>query len=338
MSEKLPTIHDIHPTTVRPKKGVFGIEVEVEFKEGGGVQAPPGWKTHIEQSLRNGIEYVSSQPVSADLMPTRVDDLYAKLNEKPVVDWNSIRTSIHTHINVAEETVLDVYKYITSYFLLENIILNYVDKRRRGNLFCLDINCAEDLAQKLRSDISKKECFAFVRDSTSIRYASLNLSAITKFNSVEFRALQGSATKEQVIEWSEMLYTLLQNSKKYKTPSEIVDRYFSSSPTSFVESLLPTPFIRKIAIGAWVNQIEDNLGIVANFAYATDWSRWAKVVSGRGNGGKGFKEAMPQQGLDVDDVLDQVASGQSQPASLYPTAPPHWAALEALTNEDILND
>lgn len=285
---RMPMIKELFDTGVPAPKGVYGIEVEIEFEDKGsglpeGVYVPDGWVSHSEHSLRNGIEYVFDKPAGPLGMSKRVGRLYDHLDKLPVV-WDSIRTSVHTHINMSNETLLDTYKFITAYTLLEEVILNYCDQRRRGNLFCLNVKEGESLAHQLKSDIANYKCLSFAANHVnSIRYAGMNLAALHRFNSLEFRSLHGGANRSEVIQWSKMLKHLLVHSKRYRSPQTIIDKYFVTDPLVFMRSLLPPAFVRKITgkNTAWIDQLEGSLGLVSNFAYAADWDIWTKRVSGK---------------------------------------------------------
>jgi hypothetical protein len=124
--DKTPTIAQVIGLT-KPKTGVYGIEVEVESKTGrmARLDVPvKGWTRVPEGSVRNGLEYISRKPKTKEQRKKDLELLYKHLKSAPV-DWESHRTSIHVHINVSDMTMLGLLKYMTAYFLLENLILSY---------------------------------------------------------------------------------------------------------------------------------------------------------------------------------------------------------------------
>ncbi len=267
----------------------YGIEVEVEANSHGPAlenlrnTKVMGWKQVGEDSLRSGVEFISKEPVGREKKDKHVDLLYHALGKLDIA-WTSQRTSIHVHINMSHCDMLQTYNFLTAYFLLENLLLSYCKPGRLGNLFCLSLADCDYIVEEIRKDLSNYNFMSFVMLKDRIRYGAINIGALGKFQSLEFRSLQGSATADEVKEWSTMYAYLRDASMKYRSPEHIVDDYFTSTPEDFVRRLLPYSFRRKVCpIGksaVWGELLDLNLAPVSLFAYEVDWRVWAKRVEG----------------------------------------------------------
>ena len=208
-----------------PAGGAIGLEVEVEGRglPHGGLHL---WNVEGDGSLRNGLEYVLKRPLGL----AGIDKALAQLSEalaRPRTEVKqSARTSVHVHINVQRLTKKELYNFITAYLVIEDVLTRFCGVEREGNLFCLRARDAEHMMDVLVEAVRRKDMSHLSNDNH--RYAALNLCALSRFGSLEFRAMRGSASFNTVKEWASMLLLLRNRAKAFNSPQEII-RSFSIS-------------------------------------------------------------------------------------------------------------
>ena len=280
--------------------GLFGIEVEVESNTHLNMLTDfhsNYWMRVDEGSVRNGTEYIFQRPLNTKDKDAALTELYTYLKTVPNLDWNSKRTSVHVHINMLKNTPLDVYKYLTAYGLLEEVMLAFCTEGREGNLFCLSMNNAEFLVEALRDDITSYSTLANLVHGDNLRYSSVNVSSIGKFGSVEFRTLQGGASQQDVKLWSDQLAKIKSGAMTFEHPQAIMDFYFLASPNTFLDVFCTSRFKTRLKkIKGWQSKLEENLGIITHFAYAVDWKVWMARIESRDNSIKNIKRLRPMRG------------------------------------------
>lgn len=269
----------------KPKHGDVGIEVEVEFtppviplENIGGI-----WLAKHDGSLRNGMEYVCRNPikVTEEKLP-RIKHLTDKLNvpEMQVVQ-NSPRTSIHVHVNVCSLTILETWTAIIAYWMVENALMIYCGKDTRvGNHFCLRLADAEGMLNLCYRDLQGSTPFnTFHPDAT--KYGGINLSAIPRFGSLEFRGMAGTTDPDRIDKWSTVCYDLVTKAATFGTPERLMDFYLSTEKDAFLFALLPASFIHELKTIApdYPLLVKKNIKKLAQLAYFhDDWLAWQERV------------------------------------------------------------
>lgn len=219
-------------------KGEVGIEIEME-----GHQFPLNvgtlWKGVPDGSLRGdeNIEYVLNKPVARDKVEDALSILKKKLKANgTIVDNKSPRTSVHVHINVQELTFTQVVNFAVLYMIMEELMVKFCGPHREGNLFCLRVKDAEGLLNILEN--------AIVRDAWNdvggniVRYASLNLGALSKYGSLEFRAMRGSDDPELILTWVNMLLHIKDMAMQYDKASDIVSNFSMMGEERWLEATM----------------------------------------------------------------------------------------------------
>lgn len=249
--------------------GEIGIEIEVEGR-GLPLELASYWDVHVDGSLRGeSAEYVLSRPIKRKNVIPYLEYLKNKLRDSVVHD--SIRTSVHVHINMAEKTILQVYIILIVYFILENLIIELAGKSRIGNLFCLRIKDAEYLLEVLRLSAEKDNYESFSLEQT-LRYAAANICALPKFNSLEFRAMRGTVDPTIISEWIDILLSIVDNAVLYyKTPLEVIQDFSAVGAEQFSIKILGK-HIDKFTGKNIHRVLWDGARTVQELAYCTDWT------------------------------------------------------------------
>lgn len=270
--------------TIQP--GVFGIEVEVESTVPLDAISTQHWITKTDRSLRfHGYEYVSPRPLLKTDVSPALDFLFKRLNKTPTVIKNSPRTSIHVHRNVESLTPLDVWKIATAYWLMEPLLFKFCGQYREGNLFCLRSFDAKGIIDTCIRDLGDRPFCSFLNND-HIRYAGLNLTAVPKFGSVEFRGMSGTYDFSTITLWINLLETLCTNAvEKFTSPQHIMSALHDRGAETLIATifgdyannvLIKAPDPRKDVFEAAKHIIP--------FVYATNWEEYpvfTKMVWGR---------------------------------------------------------
>lgn len=208
----------------RPVKGEYGIEIEAEFTEPWD-EGVVGWHTTGDGSLRGfGTEFISERPWPKKLVEPYVEELYNKRG------WRSFRAStragIHVHRNVSEWSHHRLLRFFLSYYLVEELMLEYCGPDRKSNLFCLRMNDADEVGEAIKLVVDEK--FGYLREGFNrYKYAALNVASVSKLGSVEFRALPSNHNLRELTEWVDMIDKLCEYSEKEQTLEEVYEDWES---------------------------------------------------------------------------------------------------------------
>lgn len=225
------------------QEGDVGIEIEMEslsntafpmhIKQG----LPKSWKAVHDGSLRgNCIEYVLRSPIKIGSVNKSVDSIYKLLADNNIVVQDSIRAGIHVHVNVQQLTQDELFLYAALYYAMEEILVGWCGSNRAGNLFCLRNLDAPGAMPYIGA------CFQAGRldrlSSDTIRYASLNMNAVPKYGSVEFRSLKTDPTPDKLKLWAKVLYDLREKSKNYNSVMDFVEEFSMAGPREWCREVL----------------------------------------------------------------------------------------------------
>ena len=183
---------------------VIGIEVEVEKVRNNDVQQYPVWRQCEDNSLRNaGFEYVSV-PMKGRTIVFALNWLSAKLNDDCQF---SPRTSVHIHLNALDMTLeqIGLMGLVTAAF--ERPIFRFIGGDRARNNFCVPI---QEAKAYWMFEAFFKESFDFPIGEHN-RYLALNLDALRKFGTLEFRHMGGTKDVTRILHWINIILSL----KKY---------------------------------------------------------------------------------------------------------------------------
>lgn len=251
------------------KLGLLGVEVEVEGENLPKI-ATGAWKYEKDGSLRGESgEYILRNPLNLQKTHEALDDLRKQLAESKL-DW-SFRTSVHVHVNVGSMSAKQINCFIYTYVLLEELMLHYCGPSRIGNRFCLRIQDAEGLVSALEYMFRSDWNFP-MRDE--FRYASLNIDALCKFGSLEFRGMRGTLDKERLEIWTEALARIRSFSQKYATPFDIAEGFRNTPDDVWVAKIFGKRIAEKLLEG-----VEDLSGMLSrNYSLSAMLSRDRSIV------------------------------------------------------------
>lgn len=214
----------------------IGIEIELE---GDNLKYPirQYWKGIGDGSLRGAsIEYVLKTPVPRNLTLQRLKYLKKELEDHGSKLKSSDRCGVHIHVNCQELTVNQVINFAIVYLILEDLLVDMCGEQRVGNLFCLRASDADKIITTLR--VCKQENDLHYIQNSRYRYASINLAAISKFGSVEFRAFQTPKNLLKIQKWIEILLKIKDFSLGFNEAYDIIEGVSFGGPSEFVQNVL----------------------------------------------------------------------------------------------------
>lgn len=283
--------------------GHVGIEIEVEATGRLPVITDDIWTSKPESSLRGHcMEYITINPIKVDSsFQSNVLSLTNRLNTSVInPSQDSPRTSIHVHVNVCDFNPVQLLTFITAYWLFENPLFNYCGPLRKSNLFCLRLADAEGALEIVKSGIQTNDFFSAL-NGDRIRYSGMNLNAVYKFGSVEFRGMRGTTDPEIIGAWTKALWHLKMASKKYADPSELLDKYALQGSSNFLKELFPAKFANILQeYKNWDEGVHANACTLSTMAYSEKWDAWLKNQKPKLKRTDDRRGAMPR----FEDILD----------------------------------
>lgn len=223
-----------------PIDGLFGIEIEAE---GHGMHEVKNkfWQTEHDGSLRGNYpetcaEFVLKKPVTRENVVPALESLKNAL-EGAVFDF-SYRCSVHVHVNVQELTHTQVLNLIYTYLLLEEPLMNYCGKSRKANRFCLRLVDAEGVLATMSKLFRGNAQSVLEFNGDAVRYSALNLAALQKYGSLEFRAMRGNMDTQVIKTWTEALFHLRRFALEQANPKAILALFEKLGPKGFMQEVL----------------------------------------------------------------------------------------------------
>lgn len=243
--------------------GEIGLEIEVEGRKLPGCvdengnpfgTLPKAWKVVPDNSLRNmnpgdvSCEYVLREPKSRKDFSSALEALDKALANAEADAYPTYRTSVHVHLNVADWPLRRLWSLLTTYFILEDVLVNFADGGtgyRAGNRFCLRASDSETLIDRLhmigRNDFTD---LRFPREEW--KYGAVNLYATKAYGSLEFRSLRGTTDFKLIQKWVDMLLACKDYAAKFDDPREIITQVSELTAMVWAERVLGKETIKEL--------------------------------------------------------------------------------------------
>lgn len=210
--------------------GEVGLELETETIDHYNIPEMVYWSSHEDRSLRDvGIEYVLKAPVKVkDQLPDALNEFQSKtknINFK----HDPVTASCHIHVNMLNENWLTFSNFLALYVMFENLLIRYSGPNRLSNLFCLPVIDAEATANNIKTmikAIDQKNYRALYQMSEQhCKYAALNLAAFSRLGSLEVRSFRGATDINEIKEWVDIIYSILEFSRQSINPVQILEEF-----------------------------------------------------------------------------------------------------------------
>lgn len=258
-----PTMLEYFHVKERKLKDI-GIEIEME---GGGLKYPirKYWDVANDGSLRgNSIEYVLRNPVVRTKVWDRLKFLRHELKIAGSKLEPSERCGVHIHVNCQTLNTKQVINFAVLYLIIEDILVKWCGEQREGNMFCLRASDADRIIHGL-SRCRADDNMDYMQHN-DFRYAAMNMAALCKFGSVEFRALETPKEFKKIATWAEMLMKIKDASQAYEEPYHIIENMSQLGGDRFLRSVLGD-LARKVICPDMERLMQDGVQRVQEIAY-----------------------------------------------------------------------
>lgn len=215
-----------------------GIEVEMEGRGCDPRFMNPInlWKITEDGSLRGeACEFVLKGPASRKDVPKVLKTLSEYIKNNNITVNDSDRCGVHIHINVQDVTVQQCLNFILLYLVFENLLVKYCGEEREGNLFCLRAGDADMLLYQLNK-CKTSENLQYLQ-SDQYRYASINISSLNKYGSLEFRPLKTPQDVLKIQTWVDMLLCVKDAAMAIEDSRDIVESFSKNGEYAFLNKV-----------------------------------------------------------------------------------------------------
>lgn len=197
---------------------LVGVEVELEGcrRIDRIMEDAVHWAVVNEGSLRNrGAEFIFIQPFGGKdiiLALEELEEIVGKMGTPPVC---SERTSVHVHVDVRDLSVPEYLNYMLLYLIFERSLFRVCGDERKSNSFCRAVTASQGLIDRIAHMVMDHDSIALEVDRLAReRYTAMNVGAVQRFGSVEFRGHKGEWRKEPILRWVNLLLSLKEFSKQ----------------------------------------------------------------------------------------------------------------------------
>lgn len=260
---------------------MYGVEVEVEFNASYGHIARDVnqyWQMVADGSLRNhgnpgdaAYEFRYTKPLNSFTSALAVKNLCQVLNTKTNKIYYSGRTSTHVHVNVCNINKLQIMNFITLAAIFDEWLVSKHHPFRSGNLFALRFIDAEWSLKYITDMLRTNRNFRKFSVGNS-KYASVNLTSIEKYGTIEFRSMDGELDPQRINQWVFCLHQLKRKAVTYKNPRDIVEQFHLMGPIRFLGSHIPPYYTLDINHTQAFDMLSRGIILASDVAYASDWA------------------------------------------------------------------
>lgn len=255
-------------------EGEVGIEIEVEGEHIPKINNEI-WRTEEDGSLKSieNCEYVLNNPVKRYEIDKVIKNLTDIWKDNNTVIHESHRAGIHVHINVRDLTLDEVIAFALSYYIVEDILIDFCGEDRVGNLFCLRSSDAEWVLIHLKHCLETDKIKELKTDA--IRYSSLNYKALLQYGSLEFRGMRSTRKLLYLKKWVKLLLAL----KDYsigKNPKDIIFEYSIKGAKGFYQDIFGGDNAIIKFKDEFENSMSDGIRRIQDIAYCKKWDNEKK--------------------------------------------------------------
>lgn len=256
----------------REQSGDVGVEIELEADNiPSADDTPVGWKREVDASLRGeSAEFVMRYPVKITALRDQLDVLERHLSRNNTKVRPTYRAGIHVHVNVQSLTPTQLITFICCYYMLEEVLLRFCDKSRLGNHFCLRMSDASYLLDRIVESILREDLKLL--NSEDLRYASLNVTSLFKYGSIEFRALESTLDVDRINTWAGVLTHLRDYAQQVASPSDLLGQVSLHGFEQYAPVILGRWYE---AFRPWATEANIKKGVrnIQYAIYSRDWNK-----------------------------------------------------------------
>ncbi len=254
---------------LRQVQGDVAVEIEVEGRNL--PPAPKKWRAEVDNSLKaaESIEFVMRAPAPIGELADALQQLKKAFVDNHSQFYDSYRAGIHLHVNVQELSMQELATMISTYYIFENSLVNLCNPFRQGNHFCLRAKDAGGQIRTIRKAFKDNNPLLFQDDN--IRYSSLNVCAIPKYGSIEFRSLESTEDFGKVENFARLHHSLREFSKEAKTPTAVMDMVYHMGTDGLCKKIFNKQADQLLSQKSFVDDTEQGLELAEDLAHCRAW-------------------------------------------------------------------
>lgn len=219
--------------------GDFGIEIETETLEPYDYPSMKFWKCDRDGSLRDfGVEYILKAPLAAPDLEVALEE-FSAADKLHVFRKGSISTSVHVHVNFLNDTFLNVANFLTTWSLVENLLIRYSGPDRLSNLFCFPLCDAEGTVEawcNMLQTLGRKGFGKAAPNNDRVKYSALNIAPLFTLGTLEARTFRGETDVEIINTWVGIIGKIKEFSlRENLTPPGVLEMWKYLGPTGFID-------------------------------------------------------------------------------------------------------
>lgn len=225
------------------------------------------WAAKDDPSIGGGVEFVLRKPIAIADVPDSLANIQAVLKSPENKYRLGPSAGVHVHVNVLDLSPVELASFICAYYAIEPALMALCGPSRKGNLFCLSAGEAEAQVDAAIRGVVFKDPKKYW-DDDNIRSSAMNLTAVPRYGSLEFRGMKSTDNMELITLWANLLVELRDNARQFNPP-QIVEISSVEGFTVWSKRLLPNHYP---ALKGMQKQIRQSIRDVAqDFAYCVNW-------------------------------------------------------------------
>lgn len=180
----------------------FGVELELENIDYDEVNSMPWnhWDMHGDGSLQeDGREFVFNEPKAGQQVIEAINEFY----RNGVDATAGLRTSSHIHINASDMTVGELRAMMVISYTVEAALFRWIGENRKWCGYAMPLSeMPSDRLRKMLIGNNQRVVFqAISAQRNNDRYYGVNMAAIGKHGTVEYRHFPGKPAREELENW-----------------------------------------------------------------------------------------------------------------------------------------
>lgn len=199
-----------------------GIEIEVEAYDGDSMALLPEWVTHVDHSLRNGLEFVTSAPVGGQQLTATINKFFSNNHTYNITP----RTSVHIHVNASDNMTVEQFRnMLVLMYVIEPAVFRWADENRKWCGYCAPLTdiAPNRLVTILNENEKEGELVKAVRgENGRDRYFGFNISAYAKHGTVEFRYFPCTNNRDTMVSWVKFAMMVKRAATQYETVNDML--------------------------------------------------------------------------------------------------------------------
>lgn len=295
-------------------EGELGLELEMEFTRQVTLnEIDPKWRTVRDGSLRGSArEFIFSSPLNRKEAFEALEYLDNFLGDNlKYVRSDSPRTSTHIHLNCREFTQNQILTLMSLWYIIEESLSLTLPKHRQGNLHALRVVDAERVVTTIAAHIENFAKTPVYRQPLALafnegeRYAALNLAALPKFGSLEFRIFEGVEKPTEARKYIELLLEMYDLVKEgtFSNPREVIVNFSGGMPSNFVRLNMPLMWGQISNVPDVERVLTRGMRYAQEIAYATPSWKASKPKTKPKKGKKSVYGFEPD--IILDDLMEE---------------------------------